>query len=86
MLYYLKIERQYWRKTMRTTVTIDDNTAKKLMRLAGKKTVAQAIKEAIQNYIKMKEKQKLLSLFGKIDLDIDLSELRNRELKEYDSN
>ena len=70
---------------MRTTVKIDDSVAKELLDISKKKTLPKAIQEAVQEYIRMKRKQELLDLAGKIDLDIDLDELRNRELKEFDN-
>ncbi|MCH8067763.1 MAG: hypothetical protein IID16_00615 [Candidatus Marinimicrobia bacterium] len=69
---------------MRTTITIDDTVANKLLEVTKKDSVVKAVREAIENYIKMKEKEKLLSLFGNIDLDIDLDELRKTEFREVD--
>lgn len=69
---------------MRTTITIDDTLANKLLEVTKKDSVVKAIKEAIKNYIKMKEKEKLFSLFGNLDLDIDLDELRKMEFREVD--
>lgn len=69
---------------MRTTITIDDTLANKLLEVTKKDSVVKAIKEAIKNYIKMKEKEKLFSLFGNLDLDIDLDELRKTEFREVD--
>ncbi|MCH7732526.1 MAG: hypothetical protein IIB44_08445 [Candidatus Marinimicrobia bacterium] len=69
---------------MRTTITIDDTVANKLLEVTKKDSVVKAVSEAIKNYIKMKEKEKLLSLFGNIDLDIDLDELRKTEFREVD--
>lgn len=69
---------------MRTTITIDDTVANKLLEVTKKDSVIKAVREAIENYIKMKEKEKLLSLFGNIDLDIDLDELRKTEFREVD--
>ncbi len=69
---------------MRTTLTIDDTVANKLLEVTKKDSVIKAVREAIENYIKMKEKEKLLSLFGNIDLDIDLDELRKTEFREVD--
>lgn len=69
---------------MRTTITIDDTLANKLLEVTKKDSVVKAIKEAIKNYIKMKEKEKLFSLFGYLDLDIDLDELRKTEFREVD--
>jgi len=69
---------------MRTTITIDDTVANKLLEVTKKDSVVKAVREAIENYIKMKEKEKLISLFGNIDLDIDLDELRKTEFRELD--
>lgn len=67
---------------MRTTITIDDVVAEKLLEVSKKETLVKAVREAIAKYIRMKEKEKILSLCGKIDLDIDLEALRNMEIEE----
>lgn len=66
---------------MRTTLTIDDKIAKDLIQITKSDSLIDALKSVIDEYLKTKQKQKLLSLFGKIDLDLDVTELRNRELK-----
>ena len=69
---------------MRTTITIDDTVANKLLEVTKKDSVVKAVSEAIKNYIKMKEKEKLLSLFGNLYLDIDLDKLRKTEFRGVD--
>ena len=69
---------------MRTTITIDDKIAEDLLKISDAKNIPQAVREAVQEFIKFKKKQMLLSLSGKIDLDIDINELRKRELDELD--
>jgi Arc/MetJ family transcription regulator len=53
---------------MRTTLTIDDELMSFLMRSTQQKTATQAIKMAINEYIKNKRNRELLSLRGQVNL------------------
>ena len=66
---------------MRTTVTIDDKKARALMAIYRTQTLPKAIRSAINEYLQIKSRAKLLTLFGKVDLDIDLKKLRRWESK-----
>lgn len=61
---------------MRTTITLDDHTLRELMSSSKSSSVPKAILEAVKWYVKRQQKEKLLSLFGKVDLDLDLEKVR----------
>jgi Arc/MetJ family transcription regulator len=63
---------------MRTTLDIPQDLIDEAMSLTGAKTKSQLIKEALEDKIKRIKRQRLLSFKGKIDLNIDLDELRKR--------
>ncbi len=71
---------------MRTTIKIDDKIAKELLHFSKQKSLPKAIQAALVEYIRLKKKQQLIDLAGKIDLHLDLEKLRsNREFNELDS-
>ena len=61
---------------MRSTITIDDDIAHELMQTMGEKSVAAAVKKALQNYVASLRKQKLLALRGQVQLDDNWQQLR----------
>ena len=63
---------------MRTTIDIPEDLIKEAMRITKSPTKTELIKKALYNIIQ-KNKIKLLKNYkGKIDLDIDLNIIRNR--------
>ncbi len=58
---------------MRTTLNIDDNLFTILMQLTRAKTKTEAVRKALINYIKLKKKENLLNLKGKLSIE-DMSE------------
>jgi len=48
------------------------------MKVTGSKTKSQLIKNALKAQIRESKRQKLITLKGSIDLDIDLDKLRDR--------
>lgn len=64
---------------MRTTFSIDDKRAQKLMSETRAHTLVEALKAVVGEYLRLREKNKLLSLFGKTPLNVDIDELRARE-------
>ena len=67
---------------MRTTLNIDDCLFQDLLRLTAAKTKTEAARTALKEYLRMKRKEKLLSLRGKVDIDPDWQSLRNVETEE----
>ena len=67
---------------MRTTLNIDDDLLSTVMQLNKGKTRSQAIRDALEAYVKQKKKEQVLALRGKVDLDEGWRELRELEKKE----
>jgi Arc/MetJ family transcription regulator len=63
---------------MRTTLDLPENLILEVMELTGEKTKSAAIIRALEDKIKTENQKKLLRYKGKIDLDINLDELRQR--------
>ena len=68
---------------MRTTIDIPEDLINEAMRLTQLPTKTELIKVALFNIIQKNRIQSLKNFRGKIDLDIDLNTLRNRN--EYSS-
>lgn len=66
---------------MRTTLNLDDELVKELMRVTGAKTKTEAIHLAISEFLRRKKIEGLLALEGKLHLDLDWREMEERELK-----
>ena len=66
---------------MRTTITIDDDKFDELMRITSSSNRAQAIQTAVYEYIKIKRKNQLLALQGKLDIADNWQELRQLEIQ-----
>ncbi|MDI6751783.1 MAG: type II toxin-antitoxin system VapB family antitoxin [bacterium] len=64
------------------TIRIEDRVLQELFLLTHAKTKTEAISKALQEFIKRKGKEKLLSLKGKMNLINDWKELREEELNE----
>ncbi|MEQ9097868.1 MAG: type II toxin-antitoxin system VapB family antitoxin [Imperialibacter sp.] len=64
---------------MRTTLDLPDGLIDKAMKISGAKTKSQLVTEALEEMINRNQRLKLISFKGKIDLDIDLDRLRERE-------
>ncbi|MEN8254700.1 MAG: type II toxin-antitoxin system VapB family antitoxin [Verrucomicrobiota bacterium] len=63
---------------MATNLQIDDSLIQKAVRLGGHKTKKSAVTEALEEYVDHLEQRKILSLFGKIDIDPDYDYKRQR--------
>lgn len=66
---------------MRTTLSLDDRLIKELMELTKAKTKTEAIHLAISEFVRQKKIEGLLSLEGKIHLDLDWREMEEQEMK-----
>ncbi len=64
---------------MRTTISFDESTANMLISHTGKTNYAAAAKQAINEYLRIKSKQKLLQLRGSVDIEDNWAELRLME-------
>ena len=56
---------------MATNLQIDDALIRKAVKLGGHKTKKSAVTEALEEYVNHLEQRKILSLFGKVDIDPD---------------
>ena len=63
---------------MRTTIDIPEDLMNEAMRITKSPTKTELIKIALFNIIQKNKIQLLKNYKGKVDLDIDLSALRNR--------
>jgi len=66
---------------MRATLNLPDPLIDDLIQLSGEKKKTRAICLAIEEYIRRRRKEKLLSLSGKINIDLDWKKLEELELK-----
>lgn len=69
---------------MRTTLNIDDYLFHDLLSLTNAKTKTEAVRTALTEYLRIKRKEKVLDMRGKIDIDDNWKELRQREIAEHD--
>lgn len=53
---------------MRTTLNLDETTVEQIMQLTGKKNRSQAIRLALDEYIRQQQKQRILSMRGEVSL------------------
>ena len=64
---------------MRTTLDLPDDLLNRAMEISGAKTKSQLVKEALEDLINRRQRLKLLTFKGKIDLNVNLDELRERK-------
>lgn len=69
---------------MRTTLNIDDHLFQDLLIVTRAKTKTEAVRTALTEYLRMKRKEKVLAMRGKMDIRDDWQELRQREIAEYE--
>jgi hypothetical protein len=63
---------------MRTTLDLPDSLVHEAMTLTHMKTKTDVIKMALQNLIQKEKIKEIKNYYGKINLEIDLDELRKR--------
>ena len=61
---------------MRTTINIDDRTLALVMKETGAPTRTEAVRQALQDYIRRRKIEKLIALKGKVSFDMDWKTLR----------
>ncbi len=62
---------------MRTTLTIDDHLYGEVMELTGATSKTEAIRKALQEFVRWRRKQQLLALRGRLDFADDLTSFRD---------
>ena len=68
---------------MRTTINIQDDLMNALLARTKAKTKTKAIELAIKDYIEKKSIEDLISLSGKINIELDWQKEEEAELNEY---
>jgi len=71
---------------MRTTINIQDDLMDALLARTRSKTKTKAIELAIKEYIEKKSIEDLISLSGKVSIDLDWQKEEEAELNEYRDN
>ena len=66
---------------MRATLNIPDDLIDEVQRLSGEKTKTQAIVTVMEDYVRRRKMQDLLSLRGRISIDYDWEREEETELK-----
>jgi predicted RNA-binding protein Jag len=66
---------------MRATLNLPDTLINHLLQITGEKKKTKAICLAIEDYIRRKRREKLLSLSGKVQFDLGWEEMEEIELK-----
>jgi Arc/MetJ family transcription regulator len=67
---------------MRTTLNIDDFLFQDLMNITRAKTKTEAVRTALTEYLRMKRKEKVLNMRGKLNINDDWQKLRQQEMTE----
>jgi Arc/MetJ family transcription regulator len=63
---------------MKTTIDLPEDLIAEAIRVTGSKSKIEAIKKALHEVILREKRLKLLNFKGKVDLNIDLNNLRDR--------
>ena len=61
---------------MRTTINVKDSIFGKIMDITGARTKTEAVNRALTEYIRLKRKQELIGLAGKIHIEENWREIR----------
>lgn len=65
---------------MRTTIDVDEHLLEKVVEVTGEASKSKAVSKALEGYLRRVRIEHLLSLRGKLDLDLDnWYELRHTE-------
>ncbi len=67
---------------MRTTIHIEDSLFGDLMRLTRAPTKTQAVRDALKEFIRLRRKEELLALRGRLEIEDNWRQLRESELNE----
>ncbi|MBA2441568.1 MAG: type II toxin-antitoxin system VapB family antitoxin [Rubrobacter sp.] len=67
---------------MRTTLDIDAKLLEDALRISGERTKTATVEAALREYVRLKRKEMLLSLRGKVGIEDNWRELRQMDLDE----
>lgn len=70
---------------MRTNVEIDDELISRAMALTGKPTKKAVVEEALSMAVRRKRQEELSKLFGNVQWEGDLDEMRASRFPEWDA-
>lgn len=68
---------------MRTTLDIDDKLLQEVTLLSQQKTRSSAVEAALREYVRLRRKEQLLSMSGRVRLEENWRDLREAELDEH---
>lgn len=69
---------------MRTTLNIDDDLLKFVVKETGATTKSRAVRQALDEWVRRKKIEKLIALGGKIRFDVDWKTLRKGWTRKFD--
>ena len=69
-------------RRMRTTLNIDEQIFTNLMQLTNARTRTGAVRIALSDYVRLKRKEQLIALRGKLEIEDNWRALRSLELQE----
>lgn len=64
---------------MRTTIDVDEHLLEEVVEVTGEASKSKAVSKALEEYLRRVRIDDLLSLRGKIDLDLDWHDFRHME-------
>ena len=67
---------------MRTTINVRDSIFEEIMVITGARTKTEAVNRALREYVRLKRKQVLVNLSGKIHIEENWKEIREAEKSE----
>ena len=66
---------------MRTTIAIDEGLIEELMRVEGEVSRSEAIRRAVEDYLRRKRVEQFMTLAGKGLVDLDWREAERQEIR-----
>ena len=66
---------------MRTTIAIDEQLVEELMRVEGKVSRSEAIRRAVEDYLRRKRVDEFMTLAGSKLIDLDWKQVERGELR-----
>ena len=69
---------------MRATVTIEKDVLDELVKATGAKSKSAAVKKIIDEYLRKRKVDKIMSMKGKLTFDLTADEIRHHELRRTD--
>jgi hypothetical protein len=67
---------------MRTTLNVDDSLMNSISKHTGIANKTEIINRALSEWLGKLRRENIMNAYGKIDIDLDVREFRNREIKE----